>query len=74
MAEGGVHDFGAFAVSLEQVGSDLGMAAFHVVIGGFADIVQQAARRASVGSMPSSSAIIPETKATSIECRRTFWL
>ena len=42
MAEGGVHDFGAFAVSLQEVGSDLGMAAFHVVIGGFADIVQQA--------------------------------
>ena len=42
MAEGGVDDFGAFAVALEQVGADLRMAAFRVVIGGFADVVQQA--------------------------------
>ena len=42
VAEGGVDDFGAFAVALEQVGADLRVAAFRVVVGRFADVVQQA--------------------------------
>ena len=49
VAEGGVDDFGAFAVALEQVGADLRMAAFGVVVGRFADVVQQAGAAGQVG-------------------------
>ena len=48
MAEGGVHDFRLFAVALEQLGADLGMAAFHLVVGRLADVVQQAAAAGQV--------------------------
>ena len=49
MAEGGVDDFGVFAVTLEQVGADLRVAAFGVVVGRFADVVQQAGAAGQVG-------------------------
>ena len=75
VAEGGVDHFGVFAVALEQVGADLRVAAFHLVVGGLADVVQQAGA-AGQDRRPCliSSAIMPATKATSIECRSTFWL
>jgi uncharacterized ion transporter superfamily protein YfcC len=41
MAEGSVNYLGAFAVTFEEIGADLRMATFHIVVGGFADIVQQ---------------------------------
>ena len=43
VAGGGVDHFAALAVALEQVGADLGVAAFGLVVGGLADVVQQAA-------------------------------
>ncbi len=49
MAEGGVDDFRAFAVTLEDVGADLRVAAFGVVVGRFADVVQQAGAAGHVG-------------------------
>lgn len=42
MSEGGVDDFGVFAVAFEEIGADLRVSAFGVVVGGFADVVQQA--------------------------------
>ncbi len=41
--QGGVDHFGPLAVALQQVGADLGMAAFGLVVGRLADVVQQAA-------------------------------
>ena len=43
MAQRRVDDFGPFAVPLEQLGADLRMAAFGLVVGRLADVVQQAA-------------------------------
>ena len=43
MPQRGVDDFGPLAVALEQIGADFGMAAFGLVIGGLADVVQQPA-------------------------------
>ena len=75
MAQRGVDHFRPFAVALEQLGADLGMAAFHLVIGRLADVVQQAAAAGQAcRPSPISSAIMPVRNATSIECRSTFWL
>ena len=74
MAQRGVDHFRPFAVALEQLGADLGMAAFGFVVGRLADVVQQAAAAGQRAVSPSSSAIMPVRKATSIECRSTFWL
>ena len=48
VAEGGVHDLGLLAVPLEEVGADLGMAPFQLVVGRLADVVQQAAAAGQV--------------------------
>ena len=42
VAVGGMHDFRFFIVPFENICADLGVAAFKLVIGGFADIVQEA--------------------------------
>ena len=67
--------FSTASVSLnfrQELHPDRRVAALLVVVHRLADVVQQPARRASVPSRPSSSAIICDKNATSIECRSTF--
>ena len=40
MPQRGMNDLGAFAIPLEQIGANLWMAAFGVVIGRFANVVK----------------------------------
>ena len=47
-----VDDFGVFAVAFEEVGPDLRVATLHVVVGRFADIVQQAGAAGEDGVHP----------------------
>ena len=46
VAEGGVDDLLALAVPLGQLGADGRVAALHLVVGGLADVVQEAAAAA----------------------------
>ena len=63
----------AFLVLSGDINANLDVRAFHFVVHSLADIMEQAARRAIAGSIPSSLAIIPERKATSFEWFSTFW-
>ena len=75
MPQGRVDHFGPFVVTLENVGADLGMPPFGLVIRRLANVVQQAAA-------PRQPAVQADflghharsRNATSIECRSTFWL
>ncbi len=73
MPERGVDNLRPLAEPAAEIGPDGRVAAFHLVIGRLADIVQQPASTSErCRSCPISSAIMPVRYATSIECRRTF--
>ena len=75
VADGGANHLGPLAVAFQQVGADFRVAALGLVVGGLADVVQQAAAPGEpCRQSPISSANMPAMKATSMLWRRTFWL
>jgi len=62
------------AVTLEQIRPDDGMSALDLVVDGLADVVEKADTLGNTGSRPSSAAMTPMSRPTSIECWSMFWV
>ena len=46
VSQGGMDDFGRFAMAFEDIGADFGVSPFHIMVGGLANVVQQSAAAA----------------------------
>ena len=71
---GGVDHLGPLAVALQQVGADLGVAAFGLVVGRLADVVQQAAAAGQGAVQADLLGHHAGDEGHFDECRSTFWL